>query len=185
LKSITVILFILVIAVSGFAQDAEKTEPGNLCYSESVEVEKGDVFPVKVYVNNVDTLAGMQVPIYYRSEEVDILCDSISFIDSRCSNFALKWSKIEPAGKVAFFTFIAMTDPSSDIPPLYPGEGLVATLWFTAPEDGNSGKVELYSGEKAFLPHPKIDYSFLFWTPGPPMPEQKECAYNAGYITVK
>jgi hypothetical protein len=167
------------------AGDEAASSAKNLCYTESVEVEKGTSFPVKVFLNNVDTLAGMQVPIYYRSEEVDLICDSISIVGSRCHDFALNTMKIEPIGKVAFFAFIAMIDPDKDVPPLYPGDGEVATLWFTAPEDANSGKVELYSGENAILPHPKIDYSFLFWTPGPPVPEQKDCDYKAGYITVK
>ena len=178
-------LLVLLMAGASFAQDDTAAAKRNLCYTQDIEVEKGTSFPVNVYLNNVDTLAGMQVPVYYRSEEVDLTCDSITIAGSRCADFALNTTKIEPIGKVAFFAFIAMIDPDKDVPPLYPGDGQVATLWFTAPEDVKSGKVELYSGENAILPHPKIDYSFLFWTPGPPVPEQKECDYKAGYITVK
>jgi hypothetical protein len=135
-----------------------------------------------VFVNNVDTLAGMQVPIYYRSEDVNLKCDSVSFSGSRCKDFALSFPLFEPVGKTVFFCFIYTTDASQTVTPLLPGDGLVATLWFTAPKDTKIGKVELESGPNAFLPHPKIDYGYLFWTP---TAQQVECTYKAGYVTVK
>lgn len=182
MRNLLTVAVILFLAASIAAQDEAGLTKGNTCYTESVEVEKGTSFPVKVFVDNVDTLAGMQVPIYYRSEDVDLKCDSISIAGSRCSAFALDLELIEPVGKTAFFAFISMTDPKEEKPPLYPGSGMVATLWFTAPEDTKSGKVELYSGPTAVYPHEKIDYSYLFWTP---TAEQKECTYKPGYITVK
>ncbi len=182
MKKILVAVFVLFLAVTIFAQEEESEPAGNVCYTESVEVEKGTSFPVKVLVNNVDTLAGMQVPIYYRSENVDLICDSVSFVGSRCSEFALNLPLIEPVGKTAFFAFISMTDPNEEHPPLFPGDGMVATLWFRVPKDTKSGKVELYSGPNAIYPHDKIDYSYLFWTP---TAEQKDCTYKPGYVTVK
>lgn len=182
MKSFSAIVMIICMAGAAFAQDMKSETKGNECYSESVTVEKGTSFPVKVFVNNVDTLAGMQVPIYYRSEDVDLTCDSISFTGSRCANFALSLPLIEPVGKTAFFAFISMTDPEVEHPPLYPGKGMVATLWFTAPKDCKAGKVELYSGTNAIYPHDKIDYSYLFWNP---RADQLECKYTPGYITVK
>ena len=162
--------------------DIQTAKKQNVCYAEDVQAVKGTSFPVKVFVANIDTLAGMQVPIYYRSEDVDLKCDSVTFNGSRCAGFALSDSKIEPKGKTVYFAFINQTDPSKDIPPLIPGEGLVATLWFTAPKDIKAGKVMLESGPNVYLPHEKIDYSFLFWTPEA---EQVDCLYKAGYITVK
>lgn len=182
MRNLLIVVIILFLASAAIAQEEGSVSKGNICYTESVEIEKGTSFPVKVFVNNVDTLAGMQVPIYYRSADVDLKCDSISFAGSRCSEFALDLDLIEPIGKTAFFAFISMTDPKDDKPPLYPGDGLVATLWFTAPAETKSGKVELYSGPNAIYPHDKIDYSFLFWTP---TAEQKDCTYKPGYITVK
>lgn len=176
---VAIVLLLMAVAV---AQEEGNVPKGNTCYAENVEVQKGTSFPVKVFVNNVDTLAGMQVPIYYRSDVVDLKCDSISIAGSRCADFALDLQLIEPVGKTAFFAFISMTDPKQDKQPLFPGEGLVATLWFTVPEDVKPGKVELYSGPNAIYPHEKIDYSFLFWTPAA---EQKDCTYIPGYITVK
>ena len=182
LKKFLIGFFILFLAAILYAQEKASEPKGNICYTESVEVEKGTSFPVKIFVNNVDTLAGMQVPIYYRSEKVDLKCDSISFNGSRCSEFALNLPLIEPVGKTAFFAFISMTDPEEEHPPLFPGDGMVATFWFTAPKDVKSGKVELSSGPNAIYPHDKIDYSYLFWTPAA---EQVECTYKPGFITVK
>jgi len=68
------VLSLVAVAV---AQEEGTAPKGNICYTENVEVEKGTSFPVKVFVNNVDTLAGMQVPIYYRSDVVDLKCDSM------------------------------------------------------------------------------------------------------------
>jgi hypothetical protein len=164
------------------AQDKQVQKAGNVCYTESVEAARGTSFPVKVFVSNVDTLAGMQVPIYYRSEDVDLKCDSITFVGSRCKDFALSFPMIEPVGKTAFFCFIYATDASQEVQPLMPGDGLVATMWFTAPKDIKAGQVTLESGPNAFYPHPKIDYSFLFWDPNA---EQVDFTYKAGYITVK
>jgi hypothetical protein len=162
------------------AQPGQKK--GNTCYTESVDIVKGTSFPVKVFVSNVDTLAGMQVPIYFRSEDVNLVCDSVTFTGSRCAYFALSFFKIDPVGKTVFFTFILMTDANQTVQPLSPGDGLVATLWFTAPKDIKSGKVKLDSGPAAFFPDPRIDYSFLFWTP---MALQVDCAYNPGFVTIK
>jgi hypothetical protein len=169
-------------ATTLFAQEKAVQKKQNVCYTESIEAKKGTSFPVKVYVANVDTLAGMQVPIYYRSEDVNLKCDSVTFHGSRCGYFAMSDSKIEPVGKTVFFDFILMVDPSQNVAPLPPGEGLVATLWFTAPTNVKSGKVKLDSGPNAFYPHEKIDYSFLFWTPAA---QQVECIYKPGYITIK
>ena len=182
MSKLLVCALIFALAAGVVAQETGMKPKGNVCYTESVEVAKGTSFPVKVFVDNVDTLAGMQVPIYYRSEDVNLVCDSISFVDSRCKDFALALPLIEPVGKTAFFAFISMTDPNEEHPPLFPGDGLVATLWFTAPKDIKSGRVELYSGPNAIYPHEKIDYSYLFWTP---TAEQKDCTYKPGYITVK
>ncbi len=183
------IVLILVISLSGFALAQEEKKEikkkeikRNTCYTESVEVEKGTSFPVKVFLNNLDTLAAFSVPIYYRSDTVDLKCDSVTFHGSRAEYFAMSFFKIEPVGKVAFFAFLWVTEPSQDAPPLDPGEGMVADLWFTAPDDVKAGKVELKSGPNAFFPHEYIDYSYEFTTP---TATEVDFDYVPGYITVK
>jgi len=178
------LIVVLVLGLWGVLAAEEKAAPKdqNVCYVESVEINKGTSFPVKVNVSNVDTLAGMQVPIYYRSEDIEIKCDSVSFIGSRCANFGLSDYKIEPVGKTVYFAFIYMVDPNQEVAPLLPGDGLVATLWFTAPDDIKSGKLALESGPNAFLPNPKIDYGYHFWTPSA---LEVDCSFQPAAITIK
>ncbi len=175
---------ILLISLPGLAlaQEGQEEIKGNTCYTESVEVGKDTSFPVNVFVNNVDTLAAFSMPIYYRSETVDLQCDSVTFHGSRAEYFSLSFFKIEPVGKVVFFAFLWVTDPDKEVPPLGPGEGMVAELWFTAPKDIEAGKVELGSGPNAFFPHEHVDYSYSFTTP---LAEETDFEYTAGYITVK
>lgn len=178
------LVLILLMSLPGLvlAQEEKKEIKGNTCYTESVEVEKGTSFPVKVFVNNLDSLAAFSVPIYYRSETVDLQCDSVTFHGSRAEHFSLSFFKIEPVLKVVFFAFLWVTDPDEVIPPLKAGEGMVAELWFTAPEDIKGGKVELDSGPNAFFPHEHVDYSYEFTTP---LAVEVDFAYEPGYITVK
>jgi hypothetical protein len=164
------------------AEEKEAAKAGNVCYTENVEITKGTSFPVKVFLANVDTMAGMQVPIYFRSENINIVCDSVTFLGSRCAHFGLNDYKIEPVGKTVYFAFIYMVDPSQEVAPLLPGDGLVATLWFTAPADTKSGAVALESGPNAFLPNPKIDYGYHFWTPAA---LEVDCAFKTGTIKIK
>ena len=178
------LILILLMSLPGFAlaQEEQKEIKGNTCYTESVEVEKGTSFPVKVFVNNVDSLAAFSVPIYYRSETVDLQCDSVTFHGSRAEYFSLSFFKIEPVGKVVFFAFLWVTDPDREVPPLEPGEGMVAELWFTAPKDIKAGKVELDSGPNAFFPHEYVNYTYEFTTP---LATGADFEYMPGYITVK
>jgi hypothetical protein len=175
---------VLVLGIAGAvaAGEQEAAKNVNVCYTENIEVAKGGPFSVKVFVTNVDTLAGMQVPIYFRSEEVNLLCDSVTFGGSRCAHFGFSDYKIEPKGKTVYFSFIFMIDPNTEIAPLMPGDGLVATLWFTAPTDTKAGTVTLESGPNAFLPNPKIDYGYHFWTPAA---LEVDCLYKPGTIKVK
>ncbi len=176
------VVFLLGIVGTVAAEEKQIVTKGNVCYTESVTVKPGMSFPVKVMVANVDTLAGMQVPIYFRSENVNIACDSVTFQGSRCAHFGFNDYKIEPVGKTVYFAFIYMIDPNTDIEPLLPGDGLVATLWFTAPADTKAGAIALESGPNAFLPNPKIDYGYHFWTPAA---LEVDCTYKAGTVKIK
>ena len=173
---------VLVLAGSALAQNERGAIKENICYTESIEAESGTSFAVRVYVNNMDTLVGMQVPIYYRSDDVNLRCDSVTFDGSRCQGFSMSFFKIEPEEKVVFFALLNISDPEKGIPALNPGDGLVARLWFTAPEDSRSGKVVLESGPDAYFPHDKINYGYLFWTPAA---VQVKCSYRPGNITLK
>jgi hypothetical protein len=182
LKKVFILVFLLALSAKVMAQEEQAEKKGNVCYTESVDVQKGNSFPVKVFVHNVDTLVAFSVPIYYRSEEVDLKCDSVSFKGSRAEYFSMSFFKIEPVGKVVFFAFLWVTDPEQTVPPMPPGDGMVAELWFTAPKDINSGKVELSSGPNAFFPHEYVSYGYEFTNPAA---EKVDFKYMPGYITVK
>jgi len=178
------LFFVLVFGIWGVvaAEEKEAVKAANTCYTESIEAAKGTSFSIKVFVNNTDTLAGMQVPIYYRSENINLVCDSVTFVGSRCAHFGFSDYKIEPVGKTVYFAFINTVDPAKDVKPLLPGDGVVATLWFTAPTDVKAGILALESGPNAFLPNPKIDYGYHFWTP---MALEVDCQFKAGTIKIK
>jgi hypothetical protein len=182
LKKALILILLLSLVGLALAQEEKEEAKRNTCYTESVEVEKGTSFPVKVFVNNTDTLAAFSVPIYYRSDKVDLKCDSVTFHGSRAEYFSLSFFKIEPVGKVVFFAFLWVTDPEEEIKPLGPGEGMVAELWFTAPKEIKAGKVQLDSGPNAFFPHEHVDYSYSFTSP---MAEELDFEYTPGNITVK
>ena len=172
----------MALATSAMAQNEYKAAGENLCYAESIEVERGVSFAVRVYVSNTDTLVGMQVPIYYHSDDMNLRCDSVTFDESRCRDFSMTFFKIDPDERVVFFALLNMNDPEKGIAALYPGKGPVARLWFTAPEDGASGTVALESGPDAYFPHDRINYGYLFWTPAA---IQVKCDYSPGNITLK
>lgn len=173
---------VLVLAGSALAQDEGGLIKENICYTESIEAERGTSFAVRVYVSNLDTLAGMQVPIYYRSGEADLSCDSVTFHGSRCESFSMNFSRIEPEEKIVFFALLNISDPEKGVAALYPGDGPVARLWFTAPESNSPGRVILESGPDAYLPHDRINYGYLFWNPAA---VQVKCSYRPGIITLK
>ena len=182
MKRASILFFLLAFSINVMAQEKKEEMKGNVCYTESVTAQKGTSFPVKVFVHNVDTLVAFSVPIYYRSEDVDLKCDSVTFHGSRAEHFSMSFFKIEPVGKVVFFTFLWVTDPEQIVPPMPPGDGLVAELWFTAGKDIKSGKVELASGPNAFLPHPYVSYGYEFTDP---RATKLDFEYVPGYITVK
>ncbi len=135
----------------------------NTVYVDEVTAKPGDHFAVKVKVFSVDSLAGCQVPIFFRHENIDLWCDSISFADSRMEYFGfddIKLPQTEKDDKVAYFAFIATIDPDVYVDPLLPGDGLLATLFFTAPKDCPEGVVELTRG---MIPHPHISFVFSMW----------------------
>jgi len=137
----------------------------NTVYFEKVTAKPGDHFAVKAYIFNVDTLAGCQVPIFYRSDKINLLCDSISVVGSRCDYFMFQDIKIpqsDKEDKVAYFSYIVTIDPDTYVNPLPPGDGLIATIYFTAPKDCPEGVVKLTRG---MIPHPYISFIFAVWSP--------------------
>jgi len=152
----TAVCFLL----AGFAIAQEAAYHTNTVYFEKVTAKPGEHFAVNVYLFNTDTLAGMQVPTFYRSEKIDIYCDSVSFAGSRCEYMMFRDVKIPEDDKVVYFSFINTINPNKLIDPLPPGDGLIATIYFTAPDNCDEGTVKLARG---MIPHPHISFIFAVW----------------------
>jgi hypothetical protein len=153
----------LMIVATGLAGQAKFST--NTVYMDTVTAKPGENFTVNVYLFNVDTLAGCQVPIFFRSEDIDLWCDSVSFADSRMGYFGFNDVKLpmtDEDDKVAYFSFINTIDPKVYIDALPPGDGLLATLYFTVPKNAPEGTVYLKRG---MIPHPHISFIFAVWTP--------------------
>ena len=158
--------------MAGFSLADEGKYETNTVYLEKVTAKPGEHFAVNVYIYNVDSLAGMQVPIFFRSDKIDLYCDSVSFTQSRCEYMMFNDVKIPEhvdsakgevvQDKVVYFSFISTIDPKKYIPSLQAGDGIVATIYFTAPEDCEEGVVKLTRG---MIPHPHISFIFAVWDP--------------------
>jgi len=176
----------MILLIYGMAWADEPDETPNYCYSESVLATKGTSFPVKIMLHNIDTLIAVQVPFYYRSENVDLTCDSISFYNTRLKDQSLSFHLIEPKTKVALFAFISMVSLDPSKPTLLPGDGPIAVIWFTAGKDINSGTVKIESGPHAFYPHEWIDYSYHFWqSTENDLTRDVDVDFRPGTITIK
>jgi hypothetical protein len=154
----------------------------NTVYFDKVTAKPGDHFAVKVYMFNTDTLSGCQIPIFYRSDKINLLCDSISVVGSRCDYFMFQDIKIPQTAeddKIAYFSYIDTIDPKTFIDPLLPGDGLLATIYFTAPKDCPEGVVKLTRG---MIPHPYISFIFSAWTPHG---EEVNATFEESEITIK
>ncbi len=179
-----IILFCL-IAVFALSASAVADDPKfdiTTVYVDEVTAKPGEHFAVKVNVFNTDSLGGCQVPIFFRHEEIDLWCDSISFAGSRMEYFAfddVKLPETEKDDKVAYFAFIATIDPDVYIDALPPGDGLLATLYFTAPKESPKGTVELKRG---MIPHPHISFIFYLWDG---MGNEVDSEFKGSTITIK
>ena len=179
------LLLILILMLSGIASAGDNNS--NTCYVEDIQVKKGTSFSVPVILDNADSLIAIQLPIYYRSEDIDLVCDSVTFAGTRLAGESLTFFKIEPVGKVVFFAFMSMIQIDATKTMLNPGKGPIADLWFTAGKDIKSGKVTIESGPQAYYPHEWIDYSYHFWirTDGPDLTADVDCEFKQSQITVK
>jgi hypothetical protein len=163
----------------------------NTVWMNKVAAKPGESFALRVNITNVDTLAGAQVPIFFRSDNIKLICDSVSFAGGLCENFMFHDIKIpltcpkceakydmydnppkQPGlcdkdaekliqrDQVVFFMTIDTIDPKKDITPMYPGEGLLATVYFTVPQDTPTGIVKLTRG---IIPNPNVSLVFSVW----------------------
>ena len=85
---------------------------------------------VKLYLENKAGMAGASLPISFASPGSDIQCNKIDFQGSRAENFQ-HYTQIDNQNKKVLIGMIRALDENiSDV--LTPGEGLIATLYFTS-----------------------------------------------------
>ena len=181
----------------------------NVVYVENAVVKPGQSFSVKVYLNNIDTVSGVQVPIFYRSDKIKLICDSVSFIGSvmekfqlldvkipltceKCSTMFINPTKnpgicdkegcrgkLYQKDQVVYFSTIDNTDLKSNVSPIFPGKGLIATIYFTVPSNSQLGIVNLTRG---MIPNSAVSYTFDVWNT---MGTDVDAVFNDGKIEVK
>ena len=165
-KKVAILTLLVCFLASSIALAESEDYKTNTIYFDKVTAKPGEHFAVKVYLFNTDTLSGCQVPTFYRSENIDLYCDSISIIGSRCEYFMfddIKLPQTEEDDKIAYFSFIDTVNPKVYVDALPPGDGLLATMYFTAPKDAPEGSVKLTRG---MIPHPHISFIFAVWDTG-------------------
>ncbi|MCP4580516.1 MAG: hypothetical protein GY839_02780 [candidate division Zixibacteria bacterium] len=126
-------------------------------------------FAIDISINNHDTLAGFQIPFSFEDEEIDMTCDSISFIESRCGNFDMLDGQINNENKSILIMGIYQVNPAVEQDPLSPGHGLVAKAYFTVnnPDEihGHLKKQVRFFKKKFKASGNNAELGFAFWTP--------------------
>ena len=165
MKKIVTLTLLACFLIASTALADEPKYNTNTVYFEKVTAKPGEHFAVKVFMANVDTISGCQVPTFFRSDKIDLYCDSVSIVGSRFEYFMfddIKLPQSEEDDKCVYFSFIDTIDPKVLVDPLPPGDGLAATIYFTAPKDAPEGTVKLTRG---MIPHPHISFIFAVWDP--------------------
>ncbi|MCP4580891.1 MAG: hypothetical protein GY839_04690 [candidate division Zixibacteria bacterium] len=165
MKKVAILTLLVCFLAASIALADSENYKTNTVYLDKVTAKPGEHFAVKIYLFNTDTLSGCQIPVFYRSENIDLYCDSISIVGSRMEYFMfddIKLPQTEEDDKVAYISFIDTINPKVYVDALQPGDGLVATVYFTAPEDAPEGVVKLTRG---MIPHPHISFIFAVWDP--------------------
>jgi hypothetical protein len=188
-------ILLAMILVMGCAKKQPPPKPvlpkGNVVWTEKAVAKPGETFALKVYIATIDTLAGVQIPLFFRNDNIKLICDSVSFEGGLLEDFMFHDVKIpltcplcgakydmfdnppkEPgkcdkdgselvqSDQAVFFMAIATIDPKRDVKPIYPGEGLLATVYFTVPKDSPKGVVPVTRG---MIPHPTVSLVFSIW----------------------
>ena len=93
-------------------------------------VRSNDQTIVSFRLSNEEVLKGLAVPLKFGEKGSNILCDKVSFTDSRVGYIAEKNAIIDNDQKTILLWVIPMKEG-----PIQPGKGLVATFYFSGEED--------------------------------------------------
>jgi hypothetical protein len=130
------------------------------CYIGNVNSNGGHSFSIEINISNTDTLAGFQIPFSFSYGNIGITCDSVSYLGSRCQHFDCLYAKIDSTAKTVFLMGISGVNVDLDTPPLLPGSGKIATIYFSVSSVSQNVEVNIV---KTRIRDQFRDFSFTFW----------------------
>lgn len=160
-RIITTFVLLLAVAGTAWAQPpaASADKPVSKADTVLVEVQKAggtNQIVLNVTLTNADSLAGMVVPLSATAPGVAMSYDSTSFAGTRIEYFQLKTDHQPDSTKPAVLLGL-IADMSGSNPPLPPGRGLVAKIFFTGDKAVDPAKVKV---EKIQVPPAnQLDYT--------------------------
>ena len=101
-----------------------------LSFANYEDIDSGR-FALDLNFINSDTVSGLQLPITFNNTQISIFLDSVSFLQGRCTNFALKSCEIDSSKKASYIILINNIDSDSSIQALPPGAGMLARIHFS------------------------------------------------------
>ncbi|MCP4582483.1 MAG: hypothetical protein GY839_12805 [candidate division Zixibacteria bacterium] len=161
MKKAVLTLIAILLCISFAAAESNRCSFGNFHRINS------DQFSVAIKIANHDTLGGFQVPFSFDNDDVEMSCDSVSFIDSRCGHFDFLNAKIDNESKSLLVMGIYQTNPAVEATPLLPGNGMVARAYYTITSangggNGNARRNIRFAKKKFRMTDNTMDFSF--WT---------------------
>ena len=150
----------------------------NICQIGALERYGNSHFSLGVYLENSDTLAGLQIPVSFDFGETVISCDSISFAGGRCQDFEFLDSKIDNERHIVYISGVSNISAEANNEPLLPGRGEIARIYFTY--EGDPGNTQLKIRRARYeMGGNRLEYRF--WKPNG---TQVRCRFEAPPVRI-
>lgn len=136
-KSIFTVIMLTLLLTASLAM--AQNDPVGITDTVTLKIEtiSENKWMVSAHVWNDEDLAALDIPIRYTAGVARVFVDSVSFENTRISYFAQKYSPVDTANQVMHFGGLAYM--GTDRPPLAPGEGVVARIYFSTKGDKKPG----------------------------------------------
>ena len=139
---LTVALCLLVLSSSLVWGYDDKFGKPDTCKVTVVQKEKSNKVEAKVFLFNDEDLAALTVPLKFGdSKKSSLYCDSVSYVKTRVDYFSWKTGWIDSTANTVLIGLIA--DLSGKKPPLKPGSGQIATVYFSVKKGAKPTEVVL------------------------------------------
>ena len=120
----------------------DKFGKADTCRVTVVQKEKSNKAEAKVFLFNDEDLAALTIPLKFGSSKGSSLyCDSVGYSDTRVDYFSWKTATIDSSAGTVLIGLIA--NLSGKLPPLKPGNGQVASIYFTVKKGAKPSVVVL------------------------------------------